>query len=258
MKSFLKEIEKKFENYESELTETSRDNKKFRSNQSTDSKLSPRRWQDDDGDGIWYEPGADVKNIEEGYYSSSPLETIIGSLGYRQGFEEFFQDNSGAVDVVVEWIISINDFRNQLMKDFDRVELERMGIYDLDEASTSGAAGAYMTAKAFGKADDDTIEALGYKRVQEAMDSKYERLIEGYKTFALSDPKMSPDKKVNASIKAVAKQLKEIEDAVKYTSRLKTESGISHSGFGSSTSNALRKISERLIKISERVRSLGE
>lgn len=148
-------------------------------------------------------------------------------------------------------------------KDGDTEESMKKALRDkdedeLEEISTSAGAGAYMTPKAFGKADDDTVEALGYKRVQEAMDNKYERLIEGYKTFALSDPKMSPAKKVNASIKNVAKQLKEIEETIKYTSRLKTESGISHSGFGPSTSKALGKISERLIKISERVRSLGE
>jgi hypothetical protein len=148
-------------------------------------------------------------------------------------------------------------------KDGDTEESMKKALSDkdedeLEEISTSAGAGAYMTPKAFGKADKDTIEALGYKRVQEAMDNKYERLIEGYKTFALSDPKMSPAKKVNASIKNVAKQLKEIEETIKYTSRLKTESGISHSGFGPSTSKALAKISERLIKISERVRSLGE
>ena len=148
-------------------------------------------------------------------------------------------------------------------KDGDTEESMKQALRDkdeeeIDEASTSAGAGSYMTPKALGKADDDTVEALGYKRVHEAMDNKYERLIEGYKTFALSDSKMSPAKKVNTSIKNVAKQLKEIEDIVKYTSRLKTESGISHSGFGPSTSKALVKISERLIKISERVRSLGE
>jgi len=148
-------------------------------------------------------------------------------------------------------------------KDGDTEESMKKALSDkdedeLEEASTSAGAGAYMTPRAFGKADDDIVEVLGYKRVQEAMDNKYERLIEGYKTFALSDPKMSPAKKVNASIKNVAKQLKEIEETIKYTSRLKTESGISHSGFGPSTSKALGKISERLIKISERVRSLGE
>ena len=165
------------------------------------------------------------------------------------------------------------DQNNDGNNDFDDIKIARMvasGMSkedalrkvqeekEIEEASTSAGAGAYMTPRAFGKADNDTVEALGYKRVQEAMDNKYERLIEGYKTFALSDPKMSPAKKVNASIKNVAKQLKEIEETIKYTSRLKTESGISHSGFGPSTSKALGKISERLIKISERVRSLGE
>tara|TARA_R110002074_G_scaffold48321_2_gene123706 strand:+ start:82 stop:693 length:612 start_codon:yes stop_codon:yes gene_type:complete len=129
---------------------------------------------------------------------------------------------------------------------------------EIEEASTSAGAGSYMTPKAFGKADDDTVEALGYKRVQEVMDRKYEQLIEGYRDFALSDAKMSPAKKVNASIREVAKKLKEIEETIKHTGRLKTESGIAHSGFSSGTHNALRKISERLIKISERVRSLGE
>jgi hypothetical protein len=258
MKSFLKEIEKKFENYEAGLTETSRDSKKVSANQSIDSKMSPKRWQDNDGDGIWYEPGVDVTEIKEGYYSSSPLETIIGSLGYRQGFEEFFQDNPGAVDVVVEWIISVNDFRNQLMKDFDRVELERMGIYDLDEASTSGAAGAYMTKNAFGKADDDTIEAMGYRKIQEALDVRYSKLIEGYRSFSTSDPTKSPDTKVKETIRSVAKKLREVEDLVKHTARLKTESGVTRMGYGPATERALNKISETLIKLSERVRSLGE
>ena len=129
---------------------------------------------------------------------------------------------------------------------------------EVDEASSTAAVPAINTPYAFSKADDKTVEALGYKRVHEAMDKKYERLIEGYRDFALGKKNSSPAKTVNASIREVAKKLKEIEETVKYTGRLKTESGISHSGFSSGTHNALRKISERLIKISERVRSLGE
>ena len=141
----------------------------------------------------------------------------------------------------------------------------------VDEMSTSAGAGAYNTPKAFSKKTNPKLtQSTGYKSapktklhteydyVQEAMDRKYEQLIEGYRDFALSDAKMSPAKKVNSSIRDVAKKLKEIEETVKYTGRLKTESGIAHSGFSSGTHNALRKISERLIKISERVRSLGE
>jgi len=215
------------------------------------------RWQDSDGDGNWYED-EDVKDIKEGYYSSSPLETVIGSLGYRQGFAEFFDDNPGAVDSVMEWIITINDFRNQLVKEFDREELEKMGIYDLDEASISADAGAYMTPKSFGPADKDTIEALGYRKVQEALDKQYERLIEGYRQFANGDPKKSPEKKVKETIRSVAKRLREVEELVKHTAKLKTEAGVTRSGYGPATEKALNKISETLIKLSERVRSLGE
>jgi hypothetical protein len=128
----------------------------------------------------------------------------------------------------------------------------------IDEMSTSAGAGGYMTPNAFKPADDDTVEVLGYKRVQEAMDRRYEQLIEGYRDFALGNSKLTPEQKVKESIKNVARQLKEIETTVSHTARLKTESGISHSGFKPATLKALSQISERLIKISERVRSLGE
>lgn len=95
-------------------------------------------------------------------------------------------------------------------------------------------------------------------KVYEMMDRKYEELIESYRRFATEDKHLSPEKKVKNTIKDLAKKLQEIEMLVNYNTRLKTESGISASAYGSSTQKALAKISERLIKISERVRALGE
>jgi len=189
---------------------------------------------------------------------------------------------------------------------------------ELEEISTSAAAGSYMTPNAFGKkVNRRTAEQLGYKvvesintlptykadeyqrpeceeeefmdkfafapndeqwynrpmkypsidlthtpsqtsKITEAMDAKYEQLIEGYRSFASGNSKISPEQRVNQSIKQVAHKLKEIEETIRYTSRLKTESGIAHGGLKESSKNALNKISERLIKISERIRSLGE
>jgi hypothetical protein len=212
---------------------------------------------------------------------------------------------------------------------------------ELDEISTSGGSGAYLSKNAFSPADDDTVEALGMKRVKEsintppnyrlnvpqkpeadeeqytdkfsfsddlkwqhenydypskpyaksyrkysdrpahvsekpkveydwsgvksktekvydAMDSKYEQLIESYKRFATGDPKTTPEQKVKHTIKEVAKRLQEVEHLVANTARLKTESGMSRDGYGNAVNTALTKISERLIKISERVRALGE
>ena len=68
----------------------------------------------------------------------------------------------------------------------------------------------------------------------------------------------APEKKVKNTIKEIAKKLQEIETLVNHNSKLKTESGVTSSVYGPSEQKALTKISERLIKISERVRSLGE
>ena len=93
---------------------------------------------------------------------------------------------------------------------------------------------------------------------EDILENQYLKLIEGYRQFATNDPKISPEKKVNNTIKEIAKKLQEIETLVQYNSKLKTESGLSSSEYGKQTQKALTKISERLIKISERVRSLGE
>jgi hypothetical protein len=230
------------------------------------------------------------------------------------------------------------DKTNDIVDDIANNELAEE---ELEEVSTSGGAGAYMTPNAFSPADDDTVEVLGMKRVREsvrtaatykpgehqrpesaeeeymdkfaysndvswqhakyqypsvpyaktykkydnrpadvqekfnvdydwsgvknktekvyeAMDSKYEKLIESYKKFATGDPKLTPEQKIKHTIKEVAKRLQEVEQLVANTARLKTESGMSRDGYGKSVNGALNKISERLIKISERVRALGE
>ena len=201
---------------------------------------------------------------------------------------------------------------------------EQCTCESIDEMSTTGGVAGYSTPNAFAKADDDTVEVLGYKRVKESvntpptystkdmqyqrpeseeeeymdkfpfaiddagwqhksyeypskdltntpgqskrkdhtvmemMEKKYEQLIEGYRDFATGDKNLSPERKVKATIQEIAKKLQEIETLVNYNSRLKNESGVTSSAYGPSTNKALSKISEKLIKISERIRSLGE
>ena len=93
---------------------------------------------------------------------------------------------------------------------------------------------------------------------EDVLEKKYEELIESYRRFATEDKNLSPDRKVKNTIKEIAKKLQEIETMVSYNTRLKTESGVAASTYGPGTQKALTKISERLIKISERVRALGE
>jgi hypothetical protein len=95
-------------------------------------------------------------------------------------------------------------------------------------------------------------------KVEDVLEKKYSELIESYRSFTKNNPDITPAKKVNDTIREIAKKLQEIETLVTYNSKLKTESGVTSSHYGASTNKALTKISERLIKISERVRSLGE
>jgi hypothetical protein len=94
------------------------------------------------------------------------------------------------------------------------------------------------------------------KHVNEIIDLKYEQLIESYRKFKQGDDK--PSNKVKRTIQEIATKLREIETLVGYNSKLKEEAGVTSSVYGPKTKKALNTISERLIKISERIRSLGE
>ena len=108
------------------------------------------------------------------------------------------------------------------------------------------------------KKDLDMANRKTKLQVEDVLENKYQQLIESYRNFSVADPKISPERKVKNTIQEIAKKLQEIETMVNYNTRLKTESGVTSSNYGPGTQKALTKISERLIKISERVRSLGE
>lgn len=129
----------------------------------------------------------------------------------------------------------------------------------VDEMSTTAGVPAPPHKYAFGKKKKKySTNSTGYSVVEEALERQYEKLIEGYRSYVTDNPKMSSEAKVKNTIREVSKRLKEIEEMVGNASRLKTESGMSRDGYGKQVNRALNTISEKLIKISERVRSLGE
>jgi len=198
--------------------------------------------------------------LDEPYYIEVSIRDARKALNLfsdkRNGYPEvtIYGSNVYASFVQSEIEDLIGDFNA-----YDIEILESSADDDIDEASTSSGAGAYNTPKAFSTPEQARRKKkMKYAGVAESMDKKYEKLIESYKKFALGDSKMTPDKKVKETIKDVSKKLQEIEQLVRFSSRLKTESGLSRDGYGPAVNNALTKISERLVKISERVRALGE
>ena len=231
MKSFLKEIESKF------------------------TELNERDW---DGDGEQESPRDEYMGVKD--------KAIKKAMKKEDAKPDFLDlDNDGDTEE------DMKDAANEVIKTDDEqkaLELQRqdpeadieLTEEEIDEMSTTGGVPGYQTPYAFStKAQAKKKKKMKYESVQKAMDKKYEALIESYSKFAMGNgPKTSPAKTVNNTIKEVAKKLQEIETFINYTSKLKNESGMTRAEYGKSTQTALNKISERLLKISERIRSLGE
>jgi hypothetical protein len=233
MKSFLKEIESKFR------------------------EINEKDW---DGDGEQESASDEYMGVKD--------KAIKKAMKKEDAKPDFLDlDNDGDTEEDMK-----DAAANEAIVAKDEIELEKLSKdpkfkdqdiklaeADIEEQNVTGAIAGYQTPNAFStKAQAKKKKQMKYESVQKALDKKYEAMIESYSRFATSNPKSTPSQTVNGTIKEVAKKLQEIEQLVKYTSRLKTESGIAGSSYGKSTHNALSKISERLLKISERVRSLGE
>lgn len=233
MKSFLHEIESKF------------------------TRLQEKDW---DGDGKEESPNDEYMGVKD-----KAIKKAMKKENSKPDFLDLDNDNDTEEPMKqaakqANEVIKTNDpdAAADMQKKNPNVDIE-LTEDELGEQNVTGAIAGYQTPNAFStKAQAKKKKNMKYESVSRAMDKKYEAMIESYSKFATGNPKSTPDQTVNGTIKEVAKKLQEIEQLVRYTSRLKNESGIAGSSYKSSTNNALNKISERLLKISERVRSLGE
>jgi len=290
MKSLLKEMESKFKELEEQDQDKDGD-KDFAdvmiarmvasgmSKEDAIKKVKEKQYNEQSGEGSisvtdpdkakeLADKGMDVKLVDEGLRGAldEPYYIEVSIRDARKALNLFADKKNGYPEVTIYgsnvYASFVESEIYDLMEDFSAYDIEVLESStdeDIDEASTSAGAGAYNTPKAFSTPEQARKKKkMKYSGVAESMDKKYEKLIESYKKFALGNSKTTPDKKVKETIKEVSKKLQEIEQLVRYSSRLKTEAGLSRDGYGPAVNNALTKISERLVKISERVRSLGE
>jgi hypothetical protein len=113
--------------------------------------------------------------------------------------------------------------------------------------------------------DNDHIEVLGYKKVKnvkrnflENWEKKIEDVINemNYRQYR-KDETGSPQYKINRAIKEINRKIYEVEHLVNQNIKLKTEMGISSGAYWKKTRNNFSKISERLNRISSKIRQLG-
>jgi hypothetical protein len=160
----------------------------------------------------------------------------------------------------------------QLESKFKKFESEE----EIEEANVTGnmdgGAGPIKTPAAFAKSKDeddldtDHIEVLGYKKSKKSkqhfesvskLETKLENLIEATYRAYKKDESMSSKKKVNLAIKEINRKLYEVEKLVNQNTKLKTEMGIDQGQFWESTKVRFGKISERMLKISRKIKELG-
>ena len=144
--------------------------------------------------------------------------------------------------------MSLNKLLEEKLKEVEK---------EIEEISVTGGGEAYNTKYAFGDLDDEDIEKSGYKKVKE---SKFKTMAKASFLNEVSyneykkNPELSAKQKVNKSIKEVSSKLFRIERIINQNIKLKNEEGIDNKQYWKSTRNNLYKISERMMRIGEKLR----
>ena len=135
-------------------------------------------------------------------------------------------------------------------------------LKELEEENVTGGGESFDTPKAFsvnGKEDEnDNAEVVGYKKVKK--ESKFMSLAKkmlvkevSYKEYK-KDESATSKQKVNRAIREINSKLYKIESIVNQNIKLKSETGVDSNKYWKSTRSNLQKISEKMQRISERLR----
>ena len=124
---------------------------------------------------------------------------------------------------------------------------------ELDEASTSSATPGYQTPMAFSggrkkdkkKKKNISTNSTGYNVVKEGKYHNYR-----------NDESMTPKQKIGYSMREVRDSLQQLEGLVKMNVKLKNELKVNSQSYWKNTHKALNKISERLVKLANKVGQL--
>ena len=124
---------------------------------------------------------------------------------------------------------------------------------ELEEASTSSATPGYQTPMAFsgGRSKDKkkkkkiSTNSTGYDVVREGKYHDYR-----------NDESLSPKQKIGRSMREIRDSLNELNKLVKMNVRLKNELKVDSRSYWKNTHKALNKISERLVKLANKVGQL--
>jgi endonuclease III len=79
-----------------------------------------------------------------------------------------------------------------------------------------------------------------------------------YRRFAENVSKVTSERKITRALNEVRKRIREIEQVIEYSNRLKTENTIKKESFWTSKTEQLSALSERLNDLSNKIRNLSQ
>ena len=132
---------------------------------------------------------------------------------------------------------------------------------ELDEASVTGnidgGEGPPKTPKAFRKKDSKKIKKAGHEEGHKnPAVLGYTKVTEGKYHDYRNDETLTPKQKIGVSMREVRDKLNELDKLVKMNVRLKNEIGVDSTSYWKRTHGAMEKISERLVKLANKVGQL--
>ena len=145
--------------------------------------------------------------------------------------------------------MSIRDKLKEIIKELIRQELKEVSV----TGGIDGGEGPPKTPYAFGKnrkkdkkkEDEVSTNSTGYKKVNEGKYHDYR-----------NDDTMTAKQKIGRSMREVRDGLNHLERLVKMNVRLKNELKVNSDSYWKNTHKALHKISERLVKLENKVGQL--
>jgi hypothetical protein len=153
-------------------------------------------------------------------------------------------------------------------------ELIRQAIEQvLDEENATSGGEAYMTKFAFSKGGKNratkTAEKLGFKVVGTVPKSgktfefvKYEGQDPinevSYRSFTKTVSEVSPSRKISKAIVGIKKRLREIDQIVDYSIRLRNENSLTTENYLTNSVRGLEEITTRLTELDKKIKNLKE
>lgn len=206
-----------------------------------------------------------VWKTKEGYYAkvngfvSKPTpqftQVLSGGTVVRLSLKDV-----GNSDIVGKDVKVVFESKSTTIRDIVREVLAEMETDELEEISVTGNVSGYNTPRAFKKTDgtdeDAEPDAAYIRRITTG--TGYTQVNEGTNRFhQLRKSDGTPNQKIGVGIRELRKQLSEIEKFVTWYGKIKNESGLDSANYWKRTQRHLSKISERLNKLSTKVRDLS-